>query len=166
MPKIKFQDFIFAIIMVITMVYCMTLYNMVLESELNYSTFLNAFFDMWYEAIVAFLAQKFVAGPIVKKLVFRSLKPGVDKPIFITVVIAGFTVSMMAPMMTLFVTILHNGFVKNVPLLWLPKLALNFPFALCIQIFYIGPLVRFIFRTIFKNQLSTANSPLKAVQEM
>ncbi len=79
---------------------------------------------------------------------------------------AGFTVSMMAPMMTLFVTILHNGFVKNVPLLWLPKLALNFPFALCIQIFYIGPLVRFIFRTIFKNQLSTTNSPLNSVQEM
>ncbi|WP_411682512.1 hypothetical protein [Clostridium thailandense] len=52
------------------------------------------------------------------------------------------------------------------PLLWLPKLALNFPFALCIQIFYIGPLVRFIFRTIFKNQLSTTNSPLNSVQEM
>lgn len=164
MPKTKFQDFIFAIIMVVAMVYCMTLYNMVLEYGLNYSTFQNAFLDMWYEAIAAFLAQKFVAGPIVKKLVFRLLKPGVDKPIFITLAMAGFTVSIMAPMMTLFVTIFHNGFVKNVPLLWLPKLALNFPFALCLQIFYIGPLVRLIFRTIFKSQLS--NAPLKVVQEI
>lgn len=164
MPKTKFQDFIFTIIMVIAMVYFMTLYNTVLEYGLNYSTFLNAFLDMWYEAIAAFLAQKFVAGPIVKKLVSRLLKPGTDKPLFITLAMAGCTVSLMAPMMTLFVTILHNGFVNNVPILWLPKLAINFPFALCLQIFYVGPLVRLIFRTIFKNQLS--NVPLKAMPEM
>jgi hypothetical protein len=102
MPKTKFQDFIFTIIMVIAMVYCMTLYNMVLEYGLNYSTFPNAFLGMWYEAIAAFLAQKFVAGPIVKKLVSRLLKPGSDKPIFIILAMAGFTVSLMAPMMTLF----------------------------------------------------------------
>ena len=166
MPKTKFQDFIFAIIMVIAMVYCMTLYNMVLEGGLNYSTFLNAFYDMWYEAIAAFFSQKFIAGPIVKKLLSRSLRPGIDKPILIAVAMGGFTVSMMAPMMTLFVTILHNGFVNNLPLLWLPKLVLNFPFALCIQIFYIGPLVRLIFRTVFKNQLSNSSVPLKTVQEM
>lgn len=164
MPKTKFQDFIFAIIMVIVMVYCMTLYNMVLEYGLNYSTFLNAFLDMWYEAIVAFLVQKFVAGSLVKKLVFRLLKPNINNPIFVILTMAGFTVSIMAPIMTLFVTILHNGFVKNIPLIWLPKLALNFPFALCLQIFYIGPLVRLIFRTIFKKQLS--NSTLKVVNEL
>lgn len=164
MPKTKFQDFIFTIIMVVAMVYCMTLYNMVLEYGFNYSTFLNAFLYMWYEAIAAFLSQKLVAGPIVRKLVSRLFKPGIDKPIFITLAMAGSTVSLMAPIMTLFVTVLHSGFVNNVPLLWLPKLALNFPFALCLQIFYIGPLVRLIFRTIFKKQLS--KTPSKVVQEM
>lgn len=158
MPKTKFQDLIFTIIMVFVMVYCMTLYNMALESGLSYSTFLNAFLGMWYEAVAAFIAQRYIAGPTVKKLVSRVLTPGKDKPIFIIIAIAGFTVSFMAPIMTLFVTILHNNININAPLLWLPKLVINFPFALCIQLFYVGPLVRFIFRTLFKKQLSAALS--------
>lgn len=154
MPKTKFQEFVFTIIMVVIFVYCMTFYNMVLEDGLKYSTFLDAFLYMWYEAVAAFIAQKLIAGPIAKRLAFRLFKPNVDKPIFITLAIAGFTVSMMAPMMTLFVTILHNGFINTVPLLWLPKLAVNYPCALILQIFYIGPLVRLIFRTMFRKQLS------------
>lgn len=154
MQRTKFQEFIFTAIMVLSMVYCMTLYNMSLEYGLNYSTFLHAFLGMWLEVIAAFLAQTFVAGPIVKKLVFRLFKPGVDKPIFISLAMAGLTVSLMAPMMTLFVTILHNGFVTDVPIIWLPRLFLNFPVALCLQVFYIGPLVRLIYRTIFERQLS------------
>lgn len=154
MPKTKFQEFIFTIIMVVIFVYCMTFYNIVLEDGLKYSTFLNAFWNMWPEAIAAFIAQKLIAGPIAKRLAFRLFKPNVDKPIFITLAIAGFTVSIMAPIMTLFVTILHNGFIIAVPLIWLPKLAQNYPCALILQIFYIGPLVRLIFRTIFRKQLS------------
>ena len=165
MPKTKFQDLIFTIIMVVTMVYCMTIYNMTLEFGLSYLTFINAFWGMWAEVVAAFIAQKFIAGPMAKKLTFRFLKPGVDKPILITIAMAGFTVFMMAPIMTLFVSILHNGFVLGLPFLWLPKLVLNFPFALCIQIFYVGPFVRLIFRTIFKKQLSndSVSTPLKAV---
>lgn len=154
MPKTKFQNFIFTIIMVVAMVYCMTLYNMVLESGLYYSTFPSAFLDMWPEAAAAFLAQKFVSGPIARKLTARLVEPYNGKPVLNILVMAGCTVSLMAPLMTLFVTILHNGFVINFPLLWLPKLVINFPFALCIQIFYIGPSVRLIFRTIFKRQLT------------
>ncbi len=153
MPKTKFQDFIFALIMVVLMVYCMTFYNMVLEFGLTYTIFQKAFLGMWVEAVAAFFAQKFIAGPIARKLTFRFFKPGTDNPILITIVMAGFTVSMMAPLMTLFVSFLHNGFVKDLPLLWLPKLVQNFPFALCIQLFYVGPFVRLIFRTIFKKQL-------------
>lgn len=159
MPKTKFQDFIFTIIMVVVMVYCMTLYNMVLELGFHYSSFKDAFLGMWVEVIAAFLAQKFIAGPMAFKLTRRVLTPGEDKPIFIILVMAGFTVCFMAPIMTLIVSIYHNGFVWNLPLLWLPKLVLNFPFALCIQVFFAGPLVRFIFRTIFKKQLSSAPQP-------
>jgi len=156
-PKTKFQDFIFSVIMVVIMVYCMTVYNMALEMGLSYSTFLNALLGMWPEAVAAFIAQKFIAGPMAKKLTFRFLQPGVDKQILVTIAMAGFTVCMMAPMMTLFVSFLHHGLVSNLPLLWLPKLVQNFPFALCMQIFYVGPLVRLIFRTLFKKQLAVAS---------
>lgn len=66
---------------------------------------------------------------------------------------AGLTVSFMAPMMTLFVTVHHHGLHPDLPLFWLPKLVLNFPFALCLQVFFIGPLVHRIFRVLFKKQL-------------
>ena len=36
---------------------------------------------------------------------------------------------------------------------WLQTAAVNFPMALCWQIFFAGPLVRLIFRTIFRKQL-------------
>jgi len=132
---------------------------MVLESGFTYAAFLNALLLMWAEVAAAFLAQKLIAGPLVTKLVAQWFKPGVDKPVFIptgiiTVARAGCTAALMAPLMTLFVTIFHHGFSAEIPLVWLPKLVINFPFALCLQIFYIGPLVRFLFRTIFKNQLS------------
>lgn len=61
---------------------------------------------------------------------------------------------MMAPMMTLYVSICHMGLCPELPGHWLTKLVQNFPFALCAQVFYVGPLVRLIFRTIFKKQLS------------
>ena len=152
MPKTKFQDFIFTIIMVFTMVYCMTCYNMALEFELSYETFINAIKGMWFETIVAFFAQKYIAGPLARKLTSRVFTPGVDKPIFILVAMACFTVCIMAPVMTLSVAFYHHGFVKEIIILWLEKLLVNFPFALIIQIFYVGPLVRLIFRTIFREK--------------
>jgi len=60
---------------------------------------------------------------------------------------------MMAPMMTLYVSIYHMGLCPELLGHWLTKLVQNFPFALCAQVFYVGPLVRLIFRTIFKKQL-------------
>lgn len=156
MPKTKFQDLIFSIIMVVIMVYCMTVYNLALEFGFHYSTFKAAFLGMWLEAAAAFAAQKFIAGPIAKKLTFRFFKPGADSPFLITLAMTGFTVCQMAPLMTLFVSLIHNGFVSNLLLIWLPKLVQNFPFALFIQIFYVGPFVRLIFRTLFKRQLSKA----------
>jgi hypothetical protein len=153
MPKTKFQDFIFTIIMVFVMVYCMTLYNISLELGFTYATFGKALLGMWVEAVAAFFAQRYIAGPMAKKLTGRILQPGVDKPVFILVAMACFTVCFMAPIMTLFVTIYHHGFVKEIIPYWLPKLVLNFPFALVIQIFFAGPLVRFLFRTLFRGQL-------------
>ena len=160
MPKTKFQDLIFTIIMVFVMVYCMTVYNLSLEFGFTYATFWMAFMGMWVEVIAAFIAQRYIAGPMAKKLTARVFQPGVDKPVFILVAMACFTVCIMAPIMTLFVTLYHHGFVAEIIPYWLPKLVLNFPFALVIQLFLVGPLVRLLFRTLFKKQLRS-NQELK-----
>ncbi|WKY45153.1 DUF2798 domain-containing protein [Eubacteriaceae bacterium ES2] len=152
MPKTKFQDLVFTLIMVFSMVYCMTLFNMAWEIGFTYKTFLNALLGMWPEFIGAFIAQRYIAGPFARKKVMSWFQPGVDKPILMTVAMAGCTVCVMAPIMTLYVAILHNGFVGDLPLLWLPKLVQNFPFALIIQLFYVGPFVRFVFKLIFREK--------------
>lgn len=158
MPRTKFQDLIFTIIMVLSMVYCMTLYNLALDKGFSGGSFFAALKAMWPEAAAAFIIQRYLVGPRVRKLVTGSFQPGTDKPIFILMTTAGLTVAFMAPIVTLFATLLHNGFTSQFPVLWLSRLAINFPFALCVQLFYVGPFVRFVFRTVFKKHLETVSA--------
>lgn len=154
MPKTKFQDIIFTIMMVFAMVYIIVVFNIALEmGNLKYVIFHQAFLSMWPIFIIAFILKEVLAGPLSKKLAFRVVSHK-DKPIFIILAISSFTVCLMAPMMSLFATILYHGFIAEVPLLWLTAFVKNFLFALCLQIFFIGPLVRLIFRNLFIKQLA------------
>lgn len=155
MPKTKFQDLVFTVLMVLIFVYVMTFYNTGLEQGVTFSTFSYALKHMWVEVIGAFIAQRYIASPLVRRLVGRIFEPGKDKPIFIILATAGFTVSIMAPIMTLYVSVYHMGFCEALLGNWLKKLVQNYPFALCAQVFYVGPLVRLIFRTLFRKQLSS-----------
>ena len=158
MPQTKFQDSVFTVIMVILMVYCMTLYNNALAFGFTYHCFKQALVEMWPEVIAAFLMVRLAANPLVGKLMHTVIDVNTAKKTTIAIVRAGCTAFFMCPCMTLFVTIFHNGFSSDLLLLWLPKIVMNFPFALFLQIFYLGPLVRLLFRTIFRKQLSSANS--------
>jgi hypothetical protein len=152
MPVTKFQNLVFTAIMVFCMVFCMAAYNSALQNGLSYTTFPLVLRTMWPEAAAAFVLQRFAAGPAVKRLLPRIVDAASAKPLLVSVYTAGLTVFLMAPMMTLFVTLLKNGFVKEVPLAWLRNLAANFLFALCIQVFYVGPFVRLVFRLLFKKR--------------
>ena len=98
-----------------------TFYNAGLENGVTFATFGYALTHMWVEVIGAFIAQHYIAAPIVKWLVRRIFTPGEDKPIFIILATAGFTVSMMAPMMTLYVSIYHMGLCPELLGHWLTK---------------------------------------------
>lgn len=154
MPQTKFQDYTFSVMMVIAMVYCMTAYNTALTSGPSWSSLVDAFWRMWPEAILAFPVQRFLAGPVSRKLTSRVLLPGAHRPILTTIAVGCLTVAIMAPVMTLPINILNNGFARNLLFIWLSRLAFSFPFALCLQLFCIGPLVRHIFRTLFRKQLT------------
>ena len=80
-----------------------------LENGVTFATFGYALKHMWVEVIGAFIAQRYIAAPVVKKLVRRVFTPDEDKPVFIILATAGFTVAMMAPIMTLYVSIYHLG---------------------------------------------------------
>lgn len=64
------------------------------------------------------------------------------------------TVCQIVPVITLFATLVHGGLTANWFFQWIRLAVICFPMALCAQVFYIGPFVRLIFRTLFKKQLA------------
>ncbi len=157
MPKTKFQSVVFTALMAFCMVYCMTVYTVSLNmGGLSYPVLLLAIKEMWVEYVVVFLLVFFFITKNAMKLAFRFVNPKESLPIFVTLSIQCMTCCQMVPLMTLFATLLHNGFTANWFCQWLQLAVICFPMALCAQVFFIGPLVRFIFRSLFRKQLEKA----------
>ena len=85
-------------------------------------------------------------GKIAKILAFTVMRPD-DRPQFITYAISICICCIMCPIMSFAATLL---FKENKTFgTWGQTWGMNFPMALLYQMFYCGPLVRLIFRTIF-----------------
>ena len=150
MPKTKFQNVIFTLLMAFVMVYAMICYNIAINrGGMTNEVFLLAFHEVVIMWPVAFVLEMFVVERLAKMLAFRLVTPD-DKPIFILLAISSMIVCLMCPMMSLVATILFQNPGKEIIALWFQTTALNFPMALCWQIFFAGPLVRLIFRTVFR----------------
>ena len=152
MPKTKFQDFIFTIIMVIVMVYAMVCYNISINiGGMSNKVFIMALGELPIMGAIAFLLEFLLIGHITKKIAFNMVNQKETKPILIIIIISSLTVCFMCPLMSFFATVLFNySGIGNLLANWFEITVKNFPMALCWQIFYAGPFVRFIFRKIFK----------------
>lgn len=150
MPKTKFQDVVFTVIMVIVMVYGMVVYNISIDmGGVSNQIFVMAFGELLIMGIAAFILEFFIVGGLSKKLAFRLVNPEEDKLIFVILAISAITVCLMCPAMSLIATLLFKGIDNQIISKWIQTTALNFPMALCWQIFFAGPLVRAIFRKLF-----------------
>lgn len=155
MPKTKFQNLIFTLLMVFCMVYTMTVFNIACNSGgLSYAVFLTALKEMYVEYIIVFIIIFFVISKLSKRLAFKITDPKTDKPIFVILSIQCFTVCLIVPSITLISTFIHGGFTVSWFTDWLTLAARCFPVAFLLQVFFIGPFVRKIFRMIFKSQLA------------
>jgi hypothetical protein len=160
MPKNKFQDVIFTAIMAIIMVYGMIVYNVAINTgEVAGYTFLAATHELVYMAPIAFVLEFFIVGGLARKLAFTVMKP-TDKPQFITYAISICICCIMCPVMSLIATFLFKEPSFGT---WIKTWAMNFPMAICYQMFYCGPLVRLIFRTIFREK-KTENKAVPATE--
>lgn len=152
MPKTRFQSIIFTALMVFCMVYCMTVYNITLKlGGLNNLVFVLALKEMWLEYVVVFCLIFFVITNTAKMLAFRVIDPAKSQPIFLVLAIQCFTVCQIVPAITLFATVVHNGISAEWFSQWIQLAVTCFPMALCIQVFFVGPFVRLVFRRIFSN---------------
>ena len=135
MPKNKFQEVIFTIIMVFFMVYAMICYNISLNiGGMSNEVFLSAFHELIIMGPIAFILDFF----IVSKLAF------------------------MCPLMSLAATILFKNAGSQFIAVWIQTTAMNFPAAFFWQLIYAGPIVRFIFRHIFKENERVQDAAVSA----
>ena len=162
MPRTKFQEVVFAALMCFFMVLAMELYN----TAFRFGGMSNA---RWSPAAVTaviqillvmlpicFVMSFFFLDPLAQRIAFAQVTPGADKPILVTLVRAGVTVALMCPTMSFWAALLFSGLNAEFLSVWLQTIVRNFPMALCWQVFFCGPLVRWLFRTLFRKQLQAA----------
>ena len=161
MPKNKFQEVIFTIIMVFFMVYAMICYNIVLNTgAMTNQVFLSAFHELTFMGPIAFVLDFF----IVSKLAFACASRMVDfrscHPFSMILAISVASVAFMCPMMRFFATLFFKHAGNQFIAVWLQTTFMNFPVAFFWQLIYAGPIVRFIFRHIFPEKENAKEATL------
>ena len=149
MPQNKLQEFVFTTIMAMFMVYGMICYNVALNTGgFTNQTFVTALHEMPIMWPIAIVLELFVVGKLAPMLAFKIVRP-TDRPQVITFMISFYICIMMCPIMSLIATFLFKEPSFG---MWIKTWAMNFPMAICWQMFYCGPLVRLIFRLIFERK--------------
>ena len=152
MPKTKFQNVVFTIIMAIIMVYGMIVYNVSLNTGgVTNATFFMALHEMPIMVPIAFILEFFLVEKLATKLAFTVVRP-TDRPQLITYAISTMIVCIMCPTMSLIATLLFKEPSFGT---WIQTFGCNMPMALIWQLLFCGPLSRLIFRTLFRKQLAT-----------
>lgn len=146
LPQNKFQDFIFTVFMAFVMVYAMICYNISLNvGGMHNFVFLAAFKEILIMWPIAIVLELLFVGKLAKILAFRFVTPGKDPVIMIILGISTMSVCLMCPLMSLAATLLFKNAGSEFIAVWFQTTAMNFPMALCWQIFFAGPFVRNVF---------------------
>ena len=154
MPKTKFQRIIFTLMMVFFMVYSMTVYTISLSSgQLTGEVFIAAFKEMWTEYLIVFALIFFLITNTSIKLAGKVADSENNRFKYM-IAIQSFTVLLIVPLITFCVSLLKDGISVNLLTQWITTAAICYPAAYFLQIFIVGPLVRFLFRMMFRRQLT------------
>ena len=149
MPKTKFQNVVFTLMMSFLMVYAMICYNISMNiGGMTNQVFLMAFHEMMIMWPAAFILEFFLVDHLAHKLAFCMVTPQ-DRPIVITLAISIMIIAIMCPIMSFIATLLFKNAGKEFVAVWLQTTFLNFPVAFFWQLIYCGPFIRFLFRKLF-----------------
>lgn len=113
------------------------------------------------EFCLAYLLELIIGSPCSFKLASKCFNPKETHPVIFESAIISATVALMCPAMSLIAAILYYPYTAmefNIFTLlanWLKLVCFNFPFAFFTQIFFIQPLVRTIFKLVFRKNAKT-----------
>lgn len=150
MPKTKLQNFIFTVMMAFIMVYAMICYNIAIAiGGMNNQVFMMAFQEMVVMWPVAIILELFIVEKIASKLTFRIVDSQIDRPLHIQLTLCSMIVCFMCPIMSFIATLLFKDAGIQMIAIWLQTTVINFPMAMGWQIFFGGPLGRWLFGLLF-----------------
>lgn len=154
MPKNKFQEVIFTVLMAAVMVYGLICYNISLElGGMSNRVFSMALGEWPIMTIAAILLELVFVGRLSKVIAFRLVNPAHASPTAVMLAISAASVWLMCPCMSLIASLLFKGgFQSGLLSVWIETTVLNFPMALLWQFFAAGPVVRLVFRLIFAGE--------------
>lgn len=185
MPKNQFQRMIFALITVIITVHAYVFYSlyvvngttlMELTGKESVIEAINAqggvymfgkMFPIWgvilIEFCFAYILETLIGSPFSFKLVSKIFNIKQTHPVIFETAIICATVGIMCPEMSFIASIMYYSYYSGFNLFtllanWLKLVCFNFPFAYFTQLFFIQPLVRTIFKLLFKNESLNDNN--------
>lgn len=164
MPKNKFQEAVFTVMMVVVMVYAMICYNIALNrGGMSSDVFPAAFRELAIMGPIAFVLDFFIVSKLAAQCAFRMVDFRTCHPFQKILAISAASVAFMCPLMSLAATVLFKNAGNQFVSVWLQTTAFNFPMAFFFQLMYAGPAVRFLFRRLFREEAraADANAPIQ-----
>lgn len=177
MPQSKFQRFIFALITVVITVHAFVFYSLYVENGEFFASIEGAkgvldgirlnggvmmfgrTFPIWavvlLEFVLAITLEMTYGSPLSFKLACKVFDPAAVHPVLFETAIISATVALMCPAMSFLAAFIYYPYYAGFNFLtllanWFELVCCNLPFAYFGQLFFIQPLVRKIFKTIFK----------------
>ena len=180
MPRNQTQRMIFALLTVIVTVHGYVFYSLYVVNgpmlmELTGASgvlaairqqggvyMLGRFLPIWGAGLVefclAYLLEVLMGSPCSFRLACRVFDPRTSHPMLFETAIICATVGLMCPAMSFLAALLYYPYYAGFSLLillanWFKLVCFNFPFAFFSQLFFIQPLVRTVFRFLFRKDI-------------
>ena len=120
------------------------------------------------EFIFAYCLECLIGSPCSFKLACKVFDPRETHPVLFETAVICATVGIMCPSMSFIAAWLYYPYYRGFSIItlladWLKLVCLNFPFAFFSQLFFIQPLIRTLFKKIFRrNEANSADMVLSA----
>lgn len=181
MPRNQFQRMVFAFLTVVVTVHAYVFYSLyvvngsTLMSVNETNSVLDAInkqggvymlggmFPIWtvvlIEFCLAYLLEIVMGSPCSFKLAVRVFNPRETHPVLFETAIICATVGLMCPAMSFIAAFLYYPYYEGFNILtllanWLKLVCFNFPFAFFTQLFFIQPLIRKVFKLLFRKDIA------------
>ncbi len=135
-----------------------------------FGTYVPIWFVVIVEFVLAYCLEVLMGSPCSFKLASKIFDPKETHPVIFESAIISATVGLMCPAMSLIAAFLYypyySGFdIINLFAIWFKLVCFNLPFAFFSQMFFIQPLIRKVFKLLFRKDIKkrqTAAAPATA----